>query len=55
MAGAAIAPPVSQAAPQGQSEKFDTVAVTTMSSGHFIHDVYPAFPGPAAAVPDRET
>ena len=46
MAGAAVAPPADQHAQGGQSEKFDTVAVTTMSSGHFIHDVYPAFLGP---------
>jgi FSR family fosmidomycin resistance protein-like MFS transporter len=32
--------------PAGQSEKFDVVAVGTMSFGHFIHDVYPAFLAP---------
>jgi FSR family fosmidomycin resistance protein-like MFS transporter len=46
MAGVAAAPPADQRPQGGQSEKFDTVAVTTMSSGHFIHDVYPAFLGP---------
>lgn len=33
-------------ATSGQSEKFDAVAVGTMSFGHFIHDVYPAFLAP---------
>jgi MFS transporter, FSR family, fosmidomycin resistance protein len=32
--------------PAGQSEKFDAVAVGTMSFGHFVHDVYPAFLAP---------
>jgi MFS transporter, FSR family, fosmidomycin resistance protein len=46
MAGAAAAPASDAQAHAGQSEKFDTAAVTTMSGGHFIHDVYPAFLGP---------
>jgi FSR family fosmidomycin resistance protein-like MFS transporter len=51
MAGAATAPPSdadasSTAVPSGQSEKFDTVAVGTMSFGHFVHDTYPAFLAP---------
>ncbi len=51
MAGVAAAPSSdadarTPAAPSGQSEKFDTIAVGTMSFGHFVHDVYPAFLAP---------
>ncbi|MCC7367026.1 MAG: MFS transporter [Chloroflexi bacterium] len=46
MAGAVAAPAPESARQSGQSEKFDTAAVTTMSAGHFVHDVYPAFLSP---------
>lgn len=49
--GKATGAPVQIAGPAGrpdagQSEKFDAVAVGTMSFGHFVHDVYPAFLAP---------
>ena len=40
------APPGAAKAPAAQSEKFDAVAVGTMSFGHFVHDTYPAFLAP---------
>src|SRR6187549_785094 len=42
----ATVPPVQAATPDtrgAQSERFDAVAVGTMSFGHFVHDTYPAF------------
>lgn len=43
---AAAAPAADSRQQSGQSERFDTPAVTTMSAGHFVHDVYPAFLAP---------
>jgi MFS transporter, FSR family, fosmidomycin resistance protein len=50
MAGITQSSPAPAAAPGespgAQSEKFDPVAVGTMSFGHFVHDTYPAFLAP---------
>jgi FSR family fosmidomycin resistance protein-like MFS transporter len=46
MAGTIAPPPTRPDRSTGQSPRFDTVAVTTMSLAHFVHDTYPAFLGP---------